>query len=135
MADGGARVRDAALRLVGVPFRLHGRSVETGVDCVGLALLSLRGAGFAVPDPPPYRMRTGSLPVSPGWLRSAGLVEGRGRRPGDLSIVQVSPIQIHLMIDAGDGAVHAHAGLGRVVRAPWPGNWPELARWRPASPQ
>ncbi|HEX7871854.1 MAG TPA: peptidoglycan endopeptidase [Sphingobium sp.] len=135
MSGVGERVRDVALSLLDVPFRLHGRSAETGVDCVGLALLCVREAGVVVPDPPAYRMRTGGMAAAPGWLRRAGFVPGEGGRwPGDLVIVRVSALQLHLVIDAGDSAVHAHAGLGRVVRSPWPegdaGGWTEVSRWR-----
>lgn len=130
MADIGERIRDAALALVGAPFRLHGRSRETGVDCVGLALLALRGAGLAIPEPPPYRLRVRSAPFAPEWLEAQGLVIGEGRRPGDLAIVRVGPLQLHLLVDAMDGAVHAHAGLGRVAHGPWPQDWPILSRWR-----
>lgn len=126
----GERVRRAALALVGVPFRLHGRSAETGVDCVGLALLAFREAGVELPDPPPYRLRTGAMPGAPAWLAASGFAPTSGRASGDLAVVRVGPLQLHLLIDAGDGAVHAHAGLGRVVCSPWPGEWAELSRWR-----
>jgi cell wall-associated NlpC family hydrolase len=126
----GEAIRGAALALVGVPFRLHGRSAATGVDCVGLALLAVRGAGVTIPEPPPYRLRTAHAPTAPCWLSAAGFVEADDRRPGDLAIVRVGALQLHLLIDAGDGAVHAHAGLGRVVHSPWPADWAELSRWR-----
>ncbi|HEX7856710.1 MAG TPA: peptidoglycan endopeptidase [Sphingobium sp.] len=130
----GERICDAAIDLVGTAFRLHGRRADTGVDCVGLALLSVTGAGVVVPDPPAYRMRTGIAPMAPGWLHRAGFVEGQGRRAGDLVIVRVSALQLHLLVDAVDSVVHAHAGLGRVVRSPFPEDWTELSRWRLETP-
>ena len=36
---------EAALGLLGVPFRLHGRDPATGLDCVGLVAEALRRAG------------------------------------------------------------------------------------------
>lgn len=119
----------AALRLLDVPFCLYGRD-RAGVDCVGLALLALRGAGVVVPDPPPYRLRAGAAPMAAEWMRRAGLVRAEGRRAGDLALLRVSALQPHLVVDLGDAVVHAHAGLGRVVRAGWPEDWPEFSRWR-----
>lgn len=126
----GEGVAAAALDLLGVPFRLHGRSAATGLDCVGLALFSLRGAGVIVPDPPPYRLRAGAAPMVPGWMRGAGLVPGEGRCAGDLVLLRVSALQPHLVVDLGEGFVHAHAGLGRVVRMAAVPDWPEISRWR-----
>lgn len=126
----GSAISDAAIALIGTPFRLHGRSAERGVDCVGLALLSVRGAGLTVPDPPAYRLRAGDAPMVPRWMQAAGFAQAVGQRPGDLVIVRVSMLQPHLMIDAGDSIIHAHAGLGRVVRVSALPDWPLLSRWR-----
>lgn len=64
------------------------------------------------------------------WIASAGLVPATGRAGGDILILNVAPFQIHVAIDAGDGIVHAHAGLGRVVRMALPDDWRTLERWR-----
>jgi cell wall-associated NlpC family hydrolase len=131
-AAAGARICDAAIALVGTPFRLHGTDRVTGVDCVGLVLLSLRGAGMTVPDAPAYRLRAGAaaLPMIAHWMALAGLDPADDRRPGDIIVVRVAPLQSHLLIQTGEDAIHAHAGLGRVVRGPVPRTWPEMARWR-----
>ncbi len=126
----GDAICRAAVALVGTPFRLHGRCAETGVDCVGLTLLSLRGAGLIVPDPPAYRLRAGAAPMVPGWMARAGFGPGEGRCPGDLVIVRVGALQPHMLIDAGDSIIHAHAGIGRVVCVAFPDDWPVLSRWR-----
>lgn len=126
----GEAIGAAALALVGVPFRLYGRRAETGIDCVGLALLALRGAGIGVPEPPAYRLRAGEAPMAAAWMARAGLVPGMGRACGDLVIVRVGPLQPHLLVDLGETVVHAHAGIGRVVRMAMPGDWAEMARWR-----
>ena len=126
----GDRIAAAARDLIGTPFRLHGRSGVTGVDCVGLALLSARAAGLDVAEPPPYRLRAGAAPVMHGWMVGAGFVPVTDRAPGDILLVRVSALQPHIVIDAPDGVIHAHAGLGRVVLMPMPGDWSELSRWR-----
>jgi lipoprotein Spr len=126
----GDRIIAAARALVGTPFRLHGRSRVTGVDCVGLALLSARAAGLHVEEPPPYRLHAGPTPPVESWMHAARFVAARGAGAGDIVLVRISPLQLHLVIDAGDGVIHAHAGLGRVVIMPMPAEWGELSRWR-----
>lgn len=127
--DVGARIVAAALALVGTPFRLHGRGAA-GVDCVGLALLSVRGAGLAVPEPPPYRLRAGAAGQAGAWMARAGFAVAERPRPGDIILAQVSALQPHLMIEGVDAVVHAHAGIGRVVCMPMPDGWTVAARWR-----
>lgn len=126
------RIVAAARACVGVPFRLHGRSVETGLDCIGLAVLALARAGHkrlgAVPGA--YSIRGGSVARFAQAMEAVGLRRVRCERPGDLLLVQAGAAQFHLMIVTGDGHVHAHAGLGRVVEMPGASIWPVLARWR-----
>jgi lipoprotein Spr len=126
----GDRIVAAARTLVGTPFRLHGRSPASGVDCVGLALLSVRRAGLHAEEPPPYRLHAGPTPPVEIWMHAAGFVAPRLACAGDIVLVRISALQPHLVIDAGDGVIHAHAGLGRVVIMPMPAEWRELSRWR-----
>tara|TARA_R110000782_G_scaffold117364_3_gene207678 strand:- start:104942 stop:105325 length:384 start_codon:yes stop_codon:yes gene_type:complete len=122
----------AARACVGAPFRLHGRSVETGLDCIGLAALVLARAGHkrlgAVPAA--YSIRGGSVARFAQAMEAAGLRRVRGEKPGDLVLVQAGAAQFHLMIATNAGHVHAHAGLGRVVEMPGASIWPVLACWR-----
>ncbi|WP_298399275.1 peptidoglycan endopeptidase [Sphingobium sp.] len=116
-------VVERARAMIGVPFRLHGRSRD-GLDCVGLAALALgRDAPFA------YGLRSGDGTQAERWLRAAGLRRVEGGRPGDLALVRPGPLQLHLMIATGTGFVHAHAGLGRVVEMPGVSPWPLLTWW------
>lgn len=125
-------VVERARAMIGVPFRLHGRS-EAGLDCVGLAAVALgREAPCA------YGLRSGDVARAEGWLRAAGLqLVTFARpgdlalvRPGDLALVRSGPLQLHLMIGTGAGFVHAHAGLGRVVEMPGVSPWPVIGWWR-----
>ncbi len=115
----GAFIWLAALDLVGVRFRLHGREPATGLDCVGLVAAAYAAAGFrvgVVPDN--YRMRDVSSGQLWGWLRGAGLGAVDDCAVGDVVVSDMGRGQFHLMI-AGDGVcVHAHAGLRRVVLMP-----------------
>ncbi|MDO7834942.1 peptidoglycan endopeptidase [Sphingobium sp. HBC34] len=112
-----------ARALLGVPFRLHGRSAA-GLDCVGLAALAL---GRAAPGA--YGLRSGDVARAQGWLRDAGLRPVADGGAGDLALVRPGPLQLHLMIGTGAGFIHAHAGIGRVVETPGESPWPVIGWW------
>lgn len=112
------RLAREAERLIGKPFRLHGRDPKTGVDCIGLLAVALKRGGQSAPLPTGYPMRLRSL--SP-WLpepEACGFtVAEQPFAPGDVIMLQPGPGQFHLAIaDRTLGWVHAHAGLRRVVR-------------------
>lgn len=125
----GERIAAAALTLLGTPFRLHGRHPETGLDCVGLVLLSLRRAGIAAAEPPPYTLKGASLTLVTELAAKARLMPCTGPSQGDIVLARSGPGQFHLMIQSNGGFVHAHAGLGRTVLMPAPSPWPIMARW------
>ena len=125
---------EAALALVGTPFRLHGRDPR-GVDCVGLVALALAAIGRKPDVPVGYRLRALSVAPLLEFAQRNGFGPANDpARPGDLVLVHPCPLQAHLVILTAGGFVHAHAGLGRVVHeprhtsAPWP--WPATAQWR-----
>lgn len=127
------RIVAAARALIGVPFRLHGRSAETGLDCVGLVVVALERSGHRTVralTPASYGIRGGSVEAFRDGLRRAGLRTVRKAAHGDMVLVQAGPAQIHLMIVSDHGHIHAHAGLGRVVEMPGASAWPVLGRWR-----
>lgn len=126
----GDRIAAQALGLIGVPFRLRGRSAETGLDCVGLVLLTLDRAGQPVREPPAYQLRGTGRERAERLLEAGGLLPVAQAAPGDIVLVESGPLQLHLMIRAGIGHVHAHASLGRVVLMPLPAPWPMLGIWR-----
>ena len=124
------RIVAAARDLVGVRFRLQGRSRASGVDCVGLAALALAEAGHEAAVPRGYGLRSGDEALARGWLAEAGLVAVERSQPGDLILVRPGPLQLHLMILVPGGHVHAHAGLGRVVETPGRSPWAVVGHWR-----
>lgn len=121
----GAMIVAAARAAVGTPFRLHGRDVRQGLDCVGLAALALR---CAAPDG--YRLRTGDAAAVASQLRAAGLAEVADAAPGDLLLCRSGPGQLHLAIRCAQGIIHADAVARRVVERPGPMPWPVLSSWR-----
>lgn len=128
------RIVAAARRLIGVPFRLHGRSGVHGLDCIGLVALALEGAGHKGLGgdvvPVAYSVRGGTLARFAVAMQAAGLRRVRQARPGDLVLAQAAVAQFHLMIFTGESHVHADAGLGRVVEMPGPSPWPVIAHFR-----
>ena len=121
----------AALALVGTPFRLHGRQPETGLDCVGLVSASLTATGRRPIAPSGYGLRNLSVDQ---WLfhaEQSGLVRAPGTvRAGDVLLLALDHGQFHLMIAVGNQeAVHAHAGLRRVVRQRFDSSARISAKW------
>jgi murein DD-endopeptidase / murein LD-carboxypeptidase len=101
--------------LIGVPFRLHGRSSETGLDCVGVVAMVL-GAD-AVPSG--YRLRRAVPDEIIEGLEAAGLVRVLGEAiAGDVLLIAAGPAQFHLGVKTAAGFVHACALLKRVVETP-----------------
>lgn len=120
----GARGREASLwraaqGLVGARFRRGGRDPEFGLDCVGVALFALRGAGASIDEPAPYATRGGD---ARGWSRrlaEAGLRRCRVRvHTGDIVLIDCGEDQFHIAVAGPASSVHAHAGLRRVVEVP-----------------
>ena len=120
----------AARGAIGARFRLQGRDPAYGLDCVGLAALALRAAGFAGGVPADYSLRGGDAAVLAARLDASGLVRGDAPRPGDLALFESGPAQFHMGIIVPGGIVHADAGLRRVVERPGVPPWPMLGCWR-----
>jgi cell wall-associated NlpC family hydrolase len=124
----------AAEALCGVPFRLHGRDPETGLDCVGLAAVALERCGRTVVAPQGYTLR--ALTVAPmlSFAARNGFAAtdvGAAALTGDLLLVRPSPIQAHLAIVLDRTRfVHADAGLGKVVIGEGALPGATVARWR-----
>lgn len=113
----GAELALAAQGLIGALFRLHGRSPNSGIDCIGLLAVSLERIGRPLSLPTGYPLRLRTLSV---WLpdpQACGFVPAQEPfEPGDVILLRPGPAQTHLAIaDALGGWVHAHAGLRRVV--------------------
>ena len=122
----GQAVAAAALAVVGVRFRLHGRDPASGLDCVGLVAWALRAGGYTAAVPTGYRLRGGD----PAAVLDAGLVRVDEPASGDVLLMRTGPGQLHLGVWTDDGLVHADAGLRRVVLRPGAVTWPVLGVWR-----
>ena len=120
----------AARGAIGVRFRLQGRDPAFGLDCVGLAALAMRAAGFAGHIPADYALRGGDAAGLVARLDRSGLVRGDAPVAGDLALFESGPAQFHMAVIVPGGIVHADAGLRRVVERPGVPPWPLLGCWR-----
>jgi cell wall-associated NlpC family hydrolase len=117
----------SARTLIGVPFRLHGRAPELGLDCVGLVAIAY---GLSENVPTGYSLRSRDLAHWERVIRAQGFVSRHaGWRRGDLLLVRPGPAQIHLGVWTGGSLIHADAGLGRIVETPGIPRWPVLSAW------
>lgn len=128
----GHRLARAASRLIGTPFRLHGRDPRHGIDCVGLVVWCLREIGENPSVPVGYRLRNSDIATWLPCAESSNLASIVGPIDvGDIILVRTGPGQDHLVIAEGPNvAIHAHAGLRRVVRQPMQFGCDARAHWR-----
>ncbi|MDF0486779.1 peptidoglycan endopeptidase [Sphingomonas sp. H39-1-10] len=117
----------AARGAVGARFRSHGRDPAFGLDCVGLAVLAARAAGFAAPISADYAVRSGDPSTA---IDAVGLVRTSAPATGDLLLFAAGPAQFHLAVQVPGGIIHADAMLRRVVERPGVPPWPLVAAWR-----
>ena len=127
-----AKVAQTALDLIGIPFLLHGRSADAGLDCVGLAGLCLSAVDKDAAVPTDYRLRGQHIERACAYFdaRHFSRVSDGSVVSGDIVLLEPGVRQIHLAVMTPKGAVHAHLGLGRVVATPLPLPWPTIAQWR-----
>jgi lipoprotein Spr len=120
----------AGRALIGAPFRPQGRSVETGLDCLGV-VAAAAGADLAKTRRD-YRLRDFEPEAIGRALETLGFrpAEEGPARPGDILILAPAPGRLHAAILTPGGYVHADAGLRRVVEAPGAPPWPVISAWR-----
>jgi murein DD-endopeptidase / murein LD-carboxypeptidase len=128
----GCRIAERAVQLVGVPFRLRGRNPDAGLDCVGVVAEALAFSGATFDVPQEYQLRGEHDGRISAFFNSGyfSRIAGAAAEPGDILLLRPAPRQAHLAIVTFDGAVHAHAGLARVVQTPLPLPWPLIGHWR-----
>lgn len=111
----------AARGYLGVPWRHLGRG-RTGVDCIGLALLSLAAVGIDVPDPAPYERVPQGTRLLSGILDHAERVAAA--EPGDVLLFRLGLYGGHVGIATDHpvyhvpAVLHAYAPRKHVVEQP-----------------
>lgn len=125
-----ADIVERARALLGIRFRLQGRSAEQGLDCIGVAIMATGT------DPARVRMDYGLHNADPEAMDAQFDACGFVRLPperaeeGDLLLVRAGPMQLHVVILTDLGFLHADASLRRVVEVPGRVPWPILSAWR-----
>lgn len=128
MGDAEHTIVAAARACVGARFRLHGRAIATGLDCVGVAALAYGQERV----PAGYALRGVHVDGVMAAIEAAGFVRVQAPRPADLLLLAPGPYQHHLAVLTDCGIVHADAGLRRVVETPGALHWPLIGAWRAA---
>ncbi|MFD1958568.1 hypothetical protein ACFSHP_04660 [Novosphingobium panipatense] len=132
--DEGRRPGDGGAFLIGIPFRLHGRNPEIGLDCLGVVAAALERTGRPAAPllPNGYTLRSTIDPDFDSLARSLGVAASTTvTAAGDILAARPSPCQLHFGIAVSATQwVHAHSGLRKVVLCPVPPEWPCAGRWR-----
>lgn len=113
-----AEILAAARQCVGAPFRHQGRSLETGIDCAGVALHVATAIGWRPIDHEGY----GRTPAN-GQLEAMleaqpcleRVTEIEDRQTGNLLLIRFAGEPQHLAVLAGENIIHAYASIGRCV--------------------
>lgn len=131
-AEKGKSIAKAALQCVDAPFRLHGRDVDKGLDCVGVALHALGAVRAISPPPDNYHLHGPGEQTVRLWAANSGLLplSAHQDQPGDIILVAPAPGQSHLLVLTGTGFVHAHLAVRKVVAVRGANPWPMRMRWR-----
>lgn len=128
----------AAVRAcVGARFRPQGRRADTGLDCIGVALIAARAAGLHL-SVPLYRMGGDHEVLVDYVVGQLGLMAIDAASPGDICIFAPAPGLRHVAVQTGPATnsghapvlVHAHAGVGRVVETTADPAWALVGHWR-----
>jgi murein DD-endopeptidase / murein LD-carboxypeptidase len=119
----------AARAGLGTPFRPQGRIPGLGLDCIGVALLAADGAGVAVERLPAYALSGDHGRLLAETMAALGCRKVRRALPGDIVEYRLAPRHRHLAVMTATGIIHAHAGLGKMVEGPVPGDWAIAAIW------
>lgn len=120
---------ERARALVGTCFRPQGRSVQTGLDCIGLVIQTFGICPESVRRD--YRLRGDHRAELEQQLsRHFRRTPASSCRPGDVLLLDVAHDQQHLAVRTTLGFVHADARIGRVVETPGQPGWPIVCVYR-----
>lgn len=129
----GDAIARRALAQIGTPFRLRGRKPGVALDCVGLVLVALGPLADPAVGQIGYGLRGDYRALVRGFFQPPSfrcVAAAERQSDGDILFVSPAPLQLHLLIGAGGGVVHADAGLRRVVHSILRPDWQLLDRWR-----
>lgn len=122
-----------AMETLGVRFRLHGRSMKTGLDCVGLVTHAIAPHIKGMMIPRHYNLRYDDVDIPLSFFSGSNFNQINFKSPyqcGDIILVAPASNQLHFLIMSDDAFVHAHCGLRRIVMTNLPILSPVKAVWR-----
>ena len=126
-------IANRAEQAIDIPFRLHGRSVAKGLDCVGLVAHAISPLILGTTIPQHYSLRFGDLSAVNqffGPFDFLSICPSSSMMSGDIIVTAPSVNQLHFLIITGKNYVHAHAGLRRIVKSNLPVLTPIKMIWR-----
>jgi cell wall-associated NlpC family hydrolase len=110
-------------KYIGIPYKVHGRDPEEGLDCYGLALLLFRERGIKLPDLPYLDTETETNRRVMGSLETT-IPNIPLERPEPFCVIEFTvlgePSHIGIYLEHGK-FIHASRGAGVVVD--------KLCRW------
>ena len=121
-------VVERARGLIGTRFRAQGRDPDSGVDCLGLAIVAYDLDGHTIRRD--YRLSgEHRRELTAGLERQFRRVAQSQARAGDLMLMRTAERHYHLAIRTDAGFVHADVRRG-VVETPGAPSWPVVASYR-----
>lgn len=124
-----AAIVAAARACVGTRFRLQGRTPGLGLDCIGVVIVAAAGAGVRLADQRDYALGGEEQARLDAALAGQMTPVGEAAAGDVLAFAPAAGLR-HLGVWTGEGIVHAHAGLRRVVEGPAPAEWVRVGAWR-----
>jgi NlpC/P60 family putative phage cell wall peptidase len=105
----------AARTCLGTPFHHQGRKAGVGLDCIGLIVIALRAAGFAVHDRADYGRRPDGKSLMAA-LKEHGAQPASSIAAGDVLLFRYDGQPQHAALATGpDRMIHSFAPAGAVV--------------------
>lgn len=142
------RIVSEARGLVGVPYHHDGRSQTGGIDCAGLFVLAMQGAGLPMPNhdgapladvydsmcanfrlyceefDAPVAGRLRLVETIDMWVITNEMGQARVLWPGDVLVFRSRSMFNHVaMFDGAGGMIHAYSSAKRVVANPLDERW------------
>ncbi len=117
MPDTFAQDFVAAARLcLGARFRLQGRQLETGLDCIGLIIWSAQRCGLTVPDAQDYLLSDNPARLDAGLLAAPILpIDPATIAAGNIVRLLSNGQPLHLAICGAETLIHADIKCRKVV--------------------
>ena len=107
---------EALRKYVGTPYKHQGRSIETGVDCLGLVVACANDLGIEVVDEVNYSLKVNPQKLLDGVLGHCCQNFPRTYGVGELALMKFGKMgATHLAVITDKGIIHSYNRAGEVV--------------------